>query len=75
MRKVEVLEPKRAAIEAETHTQQIYEAIGKKLLAVERRRGRVYITRQSFERWKSNLQARRRMRIEERQAQGVRAEA
>lgn len=62
-----VVEPKKAAIEAEVHTQQIYQAIGNKLLTVERRGGRVYISRESFERWKRNLEARRRMRVEERQ--------
>lgn len=67
MQNKEVLEPKRAAIEAEVHTQQIYQAIANKLLTVERRGGRVYITRKSFERWKRNLEARRRMRTEEQQ--------
>lgn len=62
-----ILEPKQAAIEAGVFAQQIYEAIKNKLLVVERHGGRVFIRRESFERWKGNLEARRRMRIEERQ--------
>jgi len=69
----EVLEPKMAAIEAEVFTQQVYEAIANKLLAVERRGERVFIRRKSFERWKANLEARRRMRIENQQAQAAHA--
>ena len=69
----ELLQPKQVAIEAGVFTQQVYQAIAKKLLAVERRQGRVFIRRDSFERWKSNLQARRRMRVEEKQAQEARA--
>lgn len=67
MQNKEVLEPKKAAIEAEVHTQQVYQAIRNKLLTVERSGGRVYITRESFERWKRNLEVRRRMRMEEQQ--------
>jgi hypothetical protein len=67
----QVLGPKQAAIEAVVFTQQVYQAITNKLLAVERRGGRVFIRRESFERWKTNLQTRRRMRIEEQQAQEV----
>ena len=69
--KAKVLEPKQAAFEAGVFTQQVYAAIANKLLAVERRGGRVFIRRKSFERWKRNLEVRRRMRIEERQEQGA----
>ena len=69
----EVLEPKQAAIEAGVFTQQVYQAISDKLLAVQRRGGRVFIKRESFERWKANLQARRRMRIREKQVREVHA--
>jgi len=65
VKQTKLLEPKQAAIEAGVFTQQVYDAIAKKLLAVERRRGRVFVRRESFKRWKANLQARRRMRIEE----------
>ena len=73
MKAKEMLEPKQAAIEADVFTQQVYQAIANKLLAVERRGGRVFIRRESFDRWKANLQARRRMRIEEKQTQEVHA--
>jgi hypothetical protein len=69
----EVLEPKLAAFEAEVFTQQVYRAIANKLLAVERRGERVFIRRKSFERWKANLETRRRMRIENQQAQTAHA--
>jgi hypothetical protein len=68
----QVLGTKQAAIEAGVFTQQVYQAIAHKLLDVERRGGRVFIRRESFERWKANLQTRRRMRIEEQQAQEAR---
>ncbi len=67
----QLLEPKLAAIEAGVFTQQVYQAIANKLLAVERRGGRVFIRRESFDRWKANLETRRRMRLEEQQAQEV----
>jgi hypothetical protein len=69
----DVVEPKHAAIEAGVFTQQVYQAISGKLLTVERRSGRVFIRRKSFERWKANLQAKRRMRIEEKQAKETHA--
>jgi len=73
MRQKELLEPKHAAIEAGVFTQQVYQAISNKLIAVERHGGRVFIRRESFERWKTNLQARRQMRIEEKRIQEVRS--
>jgi hypothetical protein len=73
MKQPELLEPKQAAIDAGVFTQQIYQAISDKLLAVDRRRGRVFIRRESFDRWKANLQAKRRMRVEEKQAQEAHA--
>ena len=67
----QLLAPKQAAIEAGVFTQQIYQAIANNLLAVERRGGRVFIRRESFVRWKANLETRRRMRLEEQQAQEI----
>ncbi len=78
MKKTELVEPKRAAIEAQVHTQQVYLAIANKLMAVQRRGGRVYIVRGSFELWRRNLERRRCMRSaerEERRAVAASAEA
>ena len=62
----ELIEPKRAAIAAAVHTQQVYDAIANNLLHVERKGRRVFIWRKSFERWRKNLMLRRRMRGQER---------
>jgi hypothetical protein len=60
------IRPKDAAIEAATHSQQIYDAIRNRRLRVQRRRGRLFIERASFERWKAALETRRRLYAEER---------
>jgi hypothetical protein len=68
----ELIEPKKAAIEADVFTQQVYDAIANNLLQIERIGRRVFIRRKSFDRWNANLRLRRRMRNEERRAQVAR---
>jgi len=60
------IRPKDAALEAGTHSQQIYDAIRKRRLRVRRCGGKVLIERASFERWKVALETRRRLLAEER---------
>jgi Helix-turn-helix domain len=61
------IRPKDAALEAGTHSQQIYDAIRKGRLHVRRCVGRVLIERVSFERWKTALETRRRLLLEQRE--------
>jgi hypothetical protein len=58
------IRPKEAAIEAATHSQQIYDAIRNRRLRVWRRDGKVFIERTSFERWKTALETRRRLLVD-----------
>jgi hypothetical protein len=60
------IRPKEAAIESATHSQQIYSAIRNRRLRVQRRSGRLFIDRDSFVRWKSALEMRRKLAAEER---------
>jgi hypothetical protein len=60
------IRPKEAAIEAATHSQQVYDAIRNRRLRVQRRSGRVFIERTSFERWKAILETRRKLQGESR---------
>jgi hypothetical protein len=58
------IRPKEAAIEAGTHSQQIYEATRNRRLRVQRRAGKVFIERASFQQWKRGLETRRRLLAE-----------
>jgi hypothetical protein len=60
------IRPKDAAIEAATHSQQIYDAIRNRRLRVQRHAGQIFIERASFDRWRAALQTRRKLRSEER---------
>jgi hypothetical protein len=60
------IRPKEAAIEARTHSQQIYEAIRNRRLRTRRHAGKLFIERDSFQRWKVALETRRRLLTEER---------
>jgi hypothetical protein len=62
----EFIRPKEAAMEADTHSQQVYDAIRNRRLRVKRSAGKVFIERPSFERWKAALETRRRLFAEER---------
>jgi len=61
----EVIVPKEAAIEADTHGAVIYNAVYDGKLRFRRAGGRIYIFRDSFEAWKRRLHERRKIRQEE----------
>jgi hypothetical protein len=74
------IRPKQAAIEAGAHSQQIYDAIRHRRVRhrrvrAERRGGKVFIERASFERWRYALETRRRLLSEERRERGGRVES
>jgi len=58
----EFIRPKDAAIEAGTHSQQVYDAIRNRRIRARRRGGKVLIERASFNCWKTALEVRRRLR-------------
>jgi hypothetical protein len=60
----EFIRPKQAAMAAATHSQQVYDAIRNRRLRAQRRAGKIFIERASFERWKAALETRRRLLLE-----------
>lgn len=61
----DVMEAKQAAIEAKAATQQVYLAIRVGTLRATRKGGRVFVHRDSFEKWRKRLEDKRRIRAEE----------
>jgi hypothetical protein len=61
------IEVKQAAILANAHAAQVYLAIRCGVLESTREGSRVFIVRESFERWRKRLEMKRKIRAEERQ--------
>lgn len=77
MRKVKVegnltnsLDAKQAARLADAGQNQVYAAIYRGALKVERKDGKILICRDSFEQWRKRLETRRALRAEEQQSKG-----
>ena len=61
----QLLDVRQAAEEARVLSAYVYRSIGHGVLEVRREGRRVFIPRQSFERWKARLDTRRKIRSEE----------
>lgn len=66
----ELLDVKTASIEANAIAQQVYLAVRLGVLESKRKGNRVFIVRDSFERWRKRLETRRALRAEEQQGKG-----
>jgi len=60
----DTLSPKQAALEAQVHGAQIFQAIKRGTLRVRRSKGRTLVIRESFNAWKRRLETRRALREE-----------
>lgn len=60
-----VITPRDAAIAAKTYGTVVYWAVEKGYLEARREGNRIYILRESFERWRKRLEQKRRIRAEE----------